>query len=353
VKLEKFKIVFIIIPYHHIGGAERVHLNIIKSLKRKPIVFFDYSNTEQISKEFSENAYCFLLTDNKRKEFAFRFLQIISFFLPIVVFGCNSSFFLKIISKLKKRARLIDLTHAFSYPEKGMEIISLPYVDFINTRIVINNKTFEDYKNLYDLNNIDVSLLKRFRIIENGIKISDFDQFKIDSRFRNFTIGFVGRNSPEKRPELFFKILESLDLRAKVIGDNFDNFKNDFPEVIYFENCNKPESIREQFSEISLLVITSSREGFPLVIMEAMELGIPVLSTNVGSIADHLINDRNGYCVDSQNDNEFLDFIIDKIKDIVKDRELYQKISLNARQYACENFDIKIFEKKYQKLFYE
>lgn len=352
-KLGKFKIIIFVIPHHFIGGAERVHLNIIKSLKSKPIVFFDCSNSKDISKEFSENAYCFLLTNHKRIEFTIRCIKIVSYFLPITIFGCNSSLFYRLLGEVKKNVKSIDLTHAFSYPENGVEISSLPYIDLIDTRVVINNKTFEDYKKLYELSSIDEFLLKRFKIIPNGVEIREFLPDKIDSRFSDFTIGFVGRNSSEKRPELFFKIVEKIKFKAKVIGDNFDNFKNDFPDVIYFENCNNPELIRKEFLDISVLIVTSSREGFPLVIMEAMEMGIPVISTNVGSIKDHLINKKNGYLIDSDNEVEFLNSTLNKILKISLDREHYREISLNAREHAYEYFNIQVFIKNYQKLFYE
>ena len=227
-KLEKYKLIFFIIPHHHIGGAERVHLNIIKALKYKPIVFFDYSNSDIINREFSKNAHCFLITSARRRKFAVRFLKIISYFFPVVLFGCNSSLFYNFVLKLKVKIKAVDLTHAFSYSENGMEISSLPYVNLLDKRIVINNKTFNDYKALYKKNAIDESLLDRFIIISNGIEIRNFDDCLIDSRFDNFTIGFVGRNSPEKRPELFFEIVKNTKIKGKAIGDNFDNFKIDF-----------------------------------------------------------------------------------------------------------------------------
>ncbi|CAM4141544.1 glycosyltransferase family 4 protein [Flavobacterium sinopsychrotolerans] len=351
-KLEKFKLIFIFIPHHHIGGAERVHLNIIKSLKWKPIVFFDYSNTYKISKEFKENAYCFLITNAKRRKFAFRFLQIISSFLPIVFFGSNSSLFYNFITKLKSKIIAIDLTHAFSFPENGMEISSLPYINLLNKRVVINNRTFEDYKILYKENGINDSFLNRFRIISNGIKIYDFDSCQIESRFSNFTIGFVGRNSPEKRPELFFELIKELGIKAKAIGDNFGNYKKEFPNVTYFENCNNEELIRKQFSNISILVVTSSREGFPLVIMEAMELGIPVISSNVGSISEHLIDGKNGFLAPIEP-VKFIEFAAEKIIKLIDNKELYFSLSLNAREHAKMNFALENFNAKYQELFYE
>jgi glycosyltransferase involved in cell wall biosynthesis len=350
--MPKIKVIVFFIPYHHIGGAERVHLNIIKALKYKPIVCFDYSNSDIISEEFSKNAHCFLVTNEKRKKIVMLFLQIISCFMPVVLFGCNSGVFYNFVSKLKGKIKAIDLTHAFSFPEHGMEISSLPYVNLLDKRIVINNKTYNDYKTLYQKNAIKESLLDRFKIISNGIIVKDFVDCNVDSRFIHFTIGFVGRNSPEKRPELFFKIVQQTRIKAKVIGDNFDNFKIDFPEVTYFENCNDKAIVRSQFSEISLLIVSSSREGFPLVIMEAMELGIPVIATDVGSIAEHIINDQNGY-LSPVDKEEFLNFASAKIKAIVEDKLLYRNLSLKAREYAVNNFDIKVFNKQYRDLFYE
>lgn len=348
----KIRLILLFIPHHHIGGAERVHLNIIKALKYKPIVFCDYSSSDKISEEFSKNAYCFFVTSGKRRKFAIRFLQIISCFLPVVLFGCNSGLFYNFVSKLKGKIKAIDLTHAFSFPEHGMEISSLPYVNLLDKRIVINNKTFNDYKVLYQENAIEESLLDRFKIISNGISIRNFDDCQIDTRFANFTIGYVGRNSPEKRPELFFEIVRQTKIKAKAIGDNFDNFKIDFPKVNYFENCNDPEIIRKQFSGITLLIVSSSREGFPLVIIEAMEMGIPVISTDVGSIAEHVINDVNGY-LSGVDKEEFLRFAISKVNTIIQDKNLYRNLSLKAREHAEHNFDIEIFNKQYRELFYE
>ena len=346
------KLIIFFIPHHHIGGAERVHLNIIKAFQYKPIVFFDYSNSNIISKEFSENAYCFLITNAKRRKYAFRFLQVLTFVFPVTLFGCNSSLFYNFISRLKKKTKAIDLTHAFSYPEQGVEISSLPYVKLLDKRVVINTKTYEDYKQLYAENNVDSYLLKRFAIIPNGIEIYDFDSSLIHSRWNNFTIGFVGRNSSEKRPELFFELIRKNRIQAKVIGDNFEKFKIEFPNVTYFENCNNKDAVREQFSDISLLIVSSRREGFPLVIMEAMELGIPVIATDVGSISEHVISYENGFLAPVE-EKVFLEYTSGIITELKSNKELYFDISKNARKYAEKNFSIEVFNSKYQELFYE
>lgn len=350
-ELKKPKIVIFIIPYHRIGGAERVHLNIIKALPNKPIVFFDCSISKHIDKEFRDNSCFFMILGKKRIDYIYKFIYFISFFFQVYLFGCNSILFYQFILKLKGRVKTIDLTHAFTYCGEGMENFSLPYLKLLDKRVVINRKTFEDYKQLYINNNINQTLLERFIVIPNGIEIKDFNKTNIVKRFQKFTIGFVGRNSKEKRPELFFELVKKLKIRAKVIGDNFDDYKKDFPNVHYFENCNDKDIIREQFSDISLLIVCSKREGFPLVIMEAMELGIPVITTNVGSIPDHLIDNINGFLVPVEN-HEFISFSLGYIKKLIQDEELYLNMSLNARNYAVENFGIEEFKIKYREMFY-
>lgn len=355
-KQKRFKLIILFIPHHYIGGAERVHLEIIKSLKYKPIVIFDSTDGTILSEEYLKNARCFFVINQREKKILTCFLKISAFLLPITLFGCNSSFFYQVIAKIKNNVTAIDLTHAFSFPEYGMEISSLKYIHLLSNRVIINNKTLEDYRLLYKKNNINDIYLDRFRIIPNGIEVGRFNSDVVLSRFNNFTIGFVGRNSQEKRPEIFFELIKCLkntNIKAKVIGDDFTYFKDYSNKIKYFEGCNNPKLIKREFSEISILIVPSSREGFPLVIMEAMELGIPIISTNVGSISEHLINGVNGYLCTKSSENDFISFSIDKIKVLSQDYELYAKLCFNAREYAVNNFSLDNFKEKYRNLFYD
>lgn len=339
--------ILFIIPYHKIGGAEKVHLEIIKALPVKPVVLFPNVNTIASDNLFKPYAVCV----SYRRWIPILVLLYFNFwalFTKVIVFGCNTPIFYSLLPYFKKNIKKIDLTHAFSAPGTGMENYSLPFIKYLNTRIVINNRTLTDYRLLYEKYNIDNKYLSNFIVIPNGTEVKDFDYDVIKKRFENFTIGFVGRNSEEKRPELFFEIASKLNTKAKVVGDNFSNFKLLNPNVIYFENCNDSEVIRNEFSEISLLFITSDKEGFPLVIMEAMELGIPVVATNVGSIKEHLKTDFNGFVIP-------VGFICEDVAQLVNQLSVnylqYSRLALAARQYAVNNFDLTHFHEKYLELF--
>ena len=341
-----------IIPYHIIGGAERVHINIIKTLRSKPIVIFPNLCDVDSCKEFDEIAYCVKINSVRRRKFTIIALNILSTMFKIKIFGCNTAYFYEVVAKLKNKSHNIDLTHSFIYDDAGMEIMSLPVVNYLDKRIVINQKTYSDYKKLYQKHFINSDLLSKFKIIENGVEIQNFNNEWLKSRFQNFTIGYVGRNSAEKRPELFLELSSDVPcVNAIVIGDDFSNFKYSFPLVSYYEGNSNPETIRELFKNISLLIVPSLHEGFPLVIMEAMELGIPVIATDVGSIFQHVINGKNGFLAEVDA-VEFKKFAASKIIDISNNHQLYSYLAVNARKHAEENFSIMRFFDNYKQVFY-
>ena len=86
--------------------------------------------------------------------------------------------------------------------------------------------------------------------------------------------------------------------------------------------------------------------------MEAMELGIPVIATDVGSISEHIISNNNGFLAPVEK-LEFLEFSNSIINKLVTDKNLYYSTSKNARKYAEDNFNIIDFNIKYRELFYE
>ena len=55
----------------------------------------------------------------------------------------------------------------------------------------------------------------------------------------------------------------------------------------------------------SLLLLTSSFEGMPNVVMEAQAVGIPVVAPNVGGVSDCMIDGQTGYLVERDDIDGF------------------------------------------------
>jgi glycosyltransferase involved in cell wall biosynthesis len=80
----------------------------------------------------------------------------------------------------------------------------------------------------------------------------------------------------------------------------------------------------EKISRSSILLMTSSYEGFPMVIAESLAVGTPIISTDVGDIRSIIKNGYNGFLLPLDYDiNSFTNKIIEILMD-------YQNFSRNA-----------------------
>lgn len=139
-------------------------------------------------------------------------------------------------------------------------------------------------------------------IIPNAINIADFQKKEMNSASdKIFRIGFVGRVVP-------IKDVKNLIKACKLVSTYFE--KVEFlilgpldEDEDYVEECKQLTSILQLESKISFLgrvnvkdyypklhvnVLTSISEGQPLTILEAMAVGVPTVSTDVGACKELL-----------------------------------------------------------------
>jgi glycosyltransferase involved in cell wall biosynthesis len=131
-----------------------------------------------------------------------------------------------------------------------------------------------------------------------------------------FVYGFVGRFSKPKGLIPFLsKIIENRDLldgaRLVLVGDGEDMktlrimvIGNNLTRQIVFEG--NRDNVLDYVRDFDLLVLPSISEGLPMVILEAMSAGKPVLAFDVGSVAEALRNGVNGYLVEAGDYDAFI-----------------------------------------------
>jgi len=85
----------------------------------------------------------------------------------------------------------------------------------------------------------------------------------------------------------------------------------------------------------SFLIIPSNwYEGFPMVVLEAYSLGLPIIASNIGSLSEIIINRSTGLHF---NTNDEID-LIKKVKYLINNPRLNLKYSDNARKYYLKYF---------------
>jgi len=120
-------------------------------------------------------------------------------------------------------------------------------------------------------------------------------------------IGFVGRLSREKGPDLFLDALLPLcqrrpDLHLVLLGDGPERaaLQTRVNAANLAERIHLPgyqENISDWLARLHVLVISSRTEGTPMVLLEAMQRGRPVVAFAVGGIPDMVENGRHALLV--------------------------------------------------------
>ncbi|HEY0674210.1 MAG TPA: glycosyltransferase [Longimicrobiales bacterium] len=146
----------------------------------------------------------------------------------------------------------------------------------------------------------------KLHLVRNGLRTPSRQLSRADARQKlalpqdGAVIGWIGRLSPEKGPDLFLQALATaqVDARAVLIGDG-----PELPRLQSMINA-LPEELRARISlagyqrdaggligAFDLLVLSSRSEGTPMVILEAVASRVPVVAFAVGGIPDLLSDD--------------------------------------------------------------
>ncbi len=127
---------------------------------------------------------------------------------------------------------------------------------------------------------------------------------RLDVEASSFHLGWVGRFSEEKGPDLFIDALELLDdtpVTASMIGDGpmLETIRlrvQRLPADVVLRLHGPVPDAAALFSAFDALVISSRSEGTPIVLFEAMATGVPVVAAEVGGIPD-VVDDRTAVLV--------------------------------------------------------
>jgi glycosyltransferase involved in cell wall biosynthesis len=153
-------------------------------------------------------------------------------------------------------------------------------------------------------------------------------------------VGFVGRLSVEKGPDLFLRM--ALAVRAQhppaefiLVGEGtmlkqLQTFAKRFgiADAVHF--AGNQDDMPAVFNELDVLVSSSLSEAMPLAVMEAMASGLPVVACKVGGIPDLVAHGVTGWLVD-ESDYETL---ATRVVDLLEDAELRLAAGRAARERA-------------------
>lgn len=105
---------------------------------------------------------------------------------------------------------------------------------------------------------------------------------------------------------------------------------------------------QELYNTSDVYLFPSYFEGMPNSVLEAMGMGLPILTTEVGGLPDFFINDKMGYMINLSNIDEY----IKKIIFLINNKEKIIEIGQFNMEYAKQNFSASIVKERILNHFY-
>lgn len=139
---------------------------------------------------------------------------------------------------------------------------------------------------------------------------------------------------------------DATDLHFLAIGDG--QTVENLPNVTTIPFILDKKTLAKYYSASDLLLFTSLAENCPLVILEGMSCGLPIVSFDVGGVPELVLHKQNGYIAkykdveDLQNGVKWVLGLGDTVR---------VKMSKANRARVEKNFTTKIMVDKYEKLF--
>jgi glycosyltransferase involved in cell wall biosynthesis len=161
---------------------------------------------------------------------------------------------------------------------------------------------------------------------------SALNKFKVKDKKR-IRVLWMARATGVKNPYMLISIansLQNIDFFMAGGGDLLEEIKENAPKnlrVIGWQDAKEILPIADIF------LSTSKNEGIPIAMIEAQLAGIPIVTTDVGSVSEVVINNKTGILCDRSEKQ-----LIGGIKRIAEDKKLRGVFSKSARSLALKNF---------------
>jgi len=169
----------------------------------------------------------------------------------------------------------------------------------------------------------------------------------------------VGRLSPEKGHLVFLEALDDLhrrgiDFRCTLVGDGplRPNIESQLAECGLSERVRltgslDPAQVDRQYDAAGAVVLASFSEGVPVVLMEAMARGIPVVATNVGGVGELVQDNVNGLLVPPGDPKA----LADALARVLQDRSFARALGAKGVERVSGEFDLDRSVDQLQSLF--
>jgi len=350
-------------------GAERVIFNLaaeqIKSSMRPEVAYFKRPGRNSFLALLQDGRIPVHVVESRSRVDAGAFMSLRSICLrtsPDILHshGYKGDIFLAVLKKTLREPAIISTKHGSTDATSTTRLyerlgdLALRYFDRVvavseYTKKKLIELHVPDGKIEVIRNGIDVSslaragkgLLRRTLGLEEGAKI----------------VGFIGRLGPEKGIPYLLEAADTICQSTEgvyfvLIGEGILK-----EETEAFIASNKLEGrvitlgwrkdVTELTPDMDILILPSLTEGTPMVLLESMAMGVPVIASGVGGVGELIEDSKTGLLIRPRDPQA----IVESINTLIENKELAANISRNSIAEVKTRFSARRMSEQYEQTY--
>ena len=243
--------------------------------------------------------------------------------------------FITVLALHNGRNRLIGSEHT-AFQRRGItQFLKKRFYPTLNRLVVLTEMDRALYE-AFGLKNVTV--IPNF--IENALDVSSLEHQKIL---------FVGNLERVKGVDLLIDIVKKFDNKAwrfVIVGKG--ELQKELKEALLGYNVDIKGEIldpKEFYLNADIFILTSRKEGFPMVLLEAKNYGLPIVSFDVQTGPKEMIeNSKDGFLVPFGD----VEMFVERLQVLTKDHRCLQKMAQKSKESVVRYTPEKVMRKWFQ-----
>lgn len=204
-------------------------------------------------------------------------------------------------------------------------------------------------------------LAKRTWVVPNAVDASFFDVNARSSEEKVPRILCVGHISVRKNQNAFIRALDSLTPAGKfevlflgmaaagrAYDDEFLRLVKERPWCVFGGMADRAE-LKNHLRDATALALPSLEDNCPMVVLEAMAAGVPVVAAKVGGLPDLIEEGKNGFFCDPLDARS----MAEGVKKIVQEKSVAHELARRAKEEALRRFLPEVIARRHVEIYRE
>lgn len=204
---------------------------------------------------------------------------------------------------------------------------------------------------------------KKIQFIRNAVDLKEVEEFRVNKQKptdpdRKLRIGYIGQIIPRKKVDHILNIynqiwLENNNVELILLGDGesreeMEKLAASLPSTESIQFLGFRNDRLELLSQFDLFVMTSSDEGIPRCLMEAIAMEIPVAAYNIPGIDQLVMHEETGMLAKYGDQQTLKEYWLK----LLTDRPYAEQLARNGRDFVNEVYSGKRMATEYTDLYH-